>query len=340
MSLKPPIDPTTSLVTFASLDSRLDLVESRINRQPISLGDYSPDPTGATSSATAFTNWLAAVIASGGDGFIPAGQYYLPSGAAFTNLPENSVIVFAGGAEITHGDASSYGMTFTNCPKASIYNPRVSLRGGTSMSGGIKVGANCTRLKLYDPVVWSYITIPANYDAIVVDGTDSTYWVEIQSPRIRPNSGGLGNFRRGVSIAGVSNATQVIGGDINNCAVGVRINDSNSCVVFKTALEGCTDGIELSGTSNPGTQILYPRGESLTTFVKISQTTATNFQPPIIIHGLLPITVTTLVSNTNNVPYTSLQQGTLLLDSPGLSEAQAASARVRQRTNQDRKSVV
>jgi hypothetical protein len=280
---------------------------------PLSLANYCTGD-GVAEDAAGFQAALDDLPAEGGVLTSAPGMKYRIS-TALTINGKADVEINLNGSYIESRIASGTVITVTSCPRSRWASPRFRLMAGAPSAfmrfdGGTVPSSGSTHSwwsTVYEPVMWTHINIPANFDGIIVE--NDNYWIEIVRPQMRKLTGTLtGLFRRGVSFLTASNACKVLGGSINNAVSGAYFEEVNSCEVNGTAFEVCTAGVTLAGVDNPGSRIENLRLESTTYGIEITQTATAGFYPGIYIgqmsNAMAEANQRTEVYNPNNVQYT------------------------------------
>lgn len=312
MALKTPLttvtpiaersDATPSLwnTRFTQIDGNFetlsDLVAVYNVKNHGAVGDGSTDDTAALQA-------LFDRLEDGGRVFFPNGQYK-HDGTLATPAANDITIEFAPDAWLA--PSAGWGLKIDNGGRHRLINPRIRINTGSTATRGIWV-FSATWVKIYDPVIWSFINIPAGFDGIDVD--DNAYWCEVLYPTIRKDSGSLtGTFAAGVRFQNVSNAGKVWGGSINHCDDGVHIEGINGCHVIGTAFEDCTDGVEVSqGASGPNGHIVaLCRFESTTNDLNVSATSSPGTWPVQFLNTVF--STNNLVLNPNNLSIYEISQ--------------------------------
>lgn len=297
---------------------------------------YGADPTGTSSSSTAF-NETAAVVKEqgGGDVVIPNGTYLLSSQVTFefpsTANTKGRIAIWGYGATLkTSGAISALRLIFGgNEGGWSVHGLTINQAGNSSATYGINIEQawNC---RLEDVTVIAGNGNASTYAAIRVAnltaGNDSTgsFWTRIKDCWIRKPGGA--NIPIGILLEGASNATEIHGVGINSCDVGVLLRGQsgnstvpNAVVIGECAFENTTTAVSVVGTSSSnslGPTVKFCRGENITTLFSITGFTSSGSQAPLLIGNNVLSGLTNYIYNPTGVIVNAFDHTT----TPGLGQ--------------------
>ena len=265
-----PYDGVTTATETAASVTPVDFTypEGHVNR-------YGTNTTpGTTDMATAFNNASSVVEIDGGTITIPPGTYLLGAQWALSAPGTGGAVRVDGyGAELTTSGAIS-GLevnTSSGDPNGSVsvYGVKINHRGNSTATYGF----NCDetwKTRFYDCSVEAH-GVSATYAGIRVGNSDATdgntgsFWTAIENFWIRKRSGSdSGDIPVGILLEGNANATNIIGGAINNCDDGILLSNQstedpipNGVTIFGVDFEGCQNDIRFTGKA--GVAIVGPR---------------------------------------------------------------------------------
>ena len=291
---------------------------SLITGAPVNVLDYGSNTIpGTTDMTAAFTAAWAAVKETGGQVFIPPGNYLLSSTWTCTvssTLPYNYKISGYGATLFATAAVTGYAMSVVNSYNnfgVAIEGLQFNHRNNTTVQGCISaIGA--ANLRITKCSMEAHNT-KAGYKTIYLNG--SSYWTLIDGFTTRQRTGGDGTVADyGVVLDGQANATH-----ITNCSFasvytaiqlqsdGVTSGNPNGCVIDCNNFEGVTNAILINlnapTTTMPvGLRILNNRVESTTTFLYIQGGAVLNGSyPPIVQNNYCTVgSVTNYLVNPNS----------------------------------------
>jgi len=231
---------------------------SMIEGAPISLADYGADLTGATDSSVAIQNWLAAIVSSGQNGFVPAGTYLITSPITFTVTGNISIeadrnAIFKGSAAV-----NEIMILFTAATR-DIYS--VSWSGGvfdtslTPYTPGALSGTGLGIQKLWKCVIQN-VTFTGPADYTVSNGDTGLDIVDCKFVTVS-NCIFTGHPDLGIYITGDSDLSAIgDGGDIVvegchfiKCGGGVGIKrQTQRVIVDSNTFKNCYRGVTIVAT--------------------------------------------------------------------------------------------
>lgn len=299
--LRGPYEATTAVATgqrvlVAATDDGQNLIVGAVgDGDALNVKSFGAVGDGVTDDSAAIQSAIDAAAEVRGQVVVPGGVYVVDGTVNVTDV-DDFTIVFGSDAWLQPSDG--YALTVSSSERVRIHGMRVRFAGGTP-DGALLVETS-PRLTLTDPVVYLWDDDAGTPDGLVIG--DNSYWCDIARPRLRKLSGTITNdLDDGIVFTDVANAGRVVGGDLSNCAVGVRVAGANSVYVAGTAFETLTTGIQVDDNSNNAAlQVHNCRFESVDTAISVLNDDKTSL--PILVGDCVYVGITTVLDNPNGLP--------------------------------------
>ena len=291
----------------------------------VSVLDFGAARDGVTDDYPAFAAAWAAVKPTGGQLFIPPGNYLLNSQWVCDvdlTLPHNYQIrgygatLFAGAA--VTGFAMRVYKGFNNFG-VSIEGLQFNHRNNTTVGGAIQA-QGAVNLRLAKVCVEVHNS-KAGYAVVelgpftIGDKNTNTFYTLIDGLTVRQRTGGEGtNAAIGVRLFGDANATNIVNCAFNYCVDAIRLDTdgtwtelANGVLISGNDFEVCTNAVTIN-TASPalytplGLRVNNNRSELITTFLNFTGAAVSNSgTPPMLRDNFFsPGTVTNYILNPNS----------------------------------------
>jgi hypothetical protein len=265
---------------------------------------------------------------------IPPGDYHTATQIVVDAPARRRLGIYAYGAQITTENAISGFELFSGASSggATLFGLTIDHQDNADATCGFDIHTSYNIVLMDCSVIADDVS--ATYAGIRLrNGTPSVsstgaLWTRIYNAMIKRVSGAGGaNMPYGILVRGNSNATNIIGGNIQSSDIGIgmthesgQVGSPNALFIEGTAFESCTDAIRSNAeTSNPlsGCRIIGCRAEAGTNFLNLQGATTQPAVPTYLAGNYLISSVSNYLVNPNNLYVTSLDFSVTPNISPG-----------------------
>lgn len=293
---------------------------------------FGADKTGKKDSGKAINAaWRKLVHGGGGTLIMPAGTYLCKTQVDFDIRNDAIINLYAYGAEIkTAGPISGLKMTGPSWSIAPrhVYGLRINHRGNKNALYGFNL-EQCWNVRLNDCTVTAH-GVNQDYAAFRIANKDGmnnstgSFWNVIRDCWVRKLSGDdPGLIPTGILLEGVSNASRIAGGGLNNVGTGILIRNMNN-------QRGLTDSVRIDGMSFEGYEtaihvtssdsqsavrgpfVVGNRAENGGTFFSLTDITRESLIPPYLAGNLIFGPLKKYINNPNGLKINSYDEGYMI----------------------------